>query len=136
MNGQTDAPPQYLLLFRNTDFDRQCPPDVAGEVMERWNAWVERLRADGTMAGGHPLRPEGRVVSKSKGRPISDGPFAEAKEAIGGYILLNVSDMDEAMAVARQCPALDHGMTVEVRPVAPVCGPHERLAQHARHATA
>ena len=136
MNGQTDAPPQYLLLFRNTEFDRRLPPEEAGEVMGRWTAWVERLRADGTMVGGSPLHPEGRLVSKAKGRPISDGPFAEAKEAIGGYFLLNVADLDEAAAIARQCPALDYGMTVEVRPVAADCGPHERLSRETRHATA
>nr|MDQ3623431.1 YciI family protein [Verrucomicrobiota bacterium] len=52
---------------------------------------------------------------------VVDGPFAESKEAIGGYFLLTVADEDEAVAVARQCPLLEHGGVVEVRPVAPEC---------------
>jgi hypothetical protein len=52
---------------------------------------------------------------------VSDGPFAESKEAIGGYFLLDVATMDEAVAIARECPGLPYGIRVEVRPVAGEC---------------
>ena len=57
---------------------------------------------------------------RSKGDRITDGPFAESKEAIGGYIFLTVRDLDEATAIARDCPGLPLGLVVEVRPVAAV----------------
>ena len=56
-----------------------------------------------------------------KNRAVSDGPFAEAKETIGGYFLLKVATMDEAVAIAKQCPGLPYGIRVEVRPVAAEC---------------
>jgi hypothetical protein len=52
---------------------------------------------------------------------VVDGPFAEAKEAIGGYFFLRVADIEEATEIAQRCPSLAHGMTVEVRPVAEAC---------------
>ncbi|PYK15645.1 MAG: hypothetical protein DME55_13390 [Verrucomicrobia bacterium] len=68
----------------------------------------------------NPLEREGKIVS-GKDRIVSDGPFAESKEAIGGYFLLDVATMDEAVAIARECPGLPHGVRVEVRPVAGEC---------------
>jgi hypothetical protein len=56
-----------------------------------------------------------------KNRVVSDGPFAESKESIGGYFLLTVGSLDEAVAIAQQCPGLPHGIRVEVRPIAGEC---------------
>jgi len=64
---------------------------------------------------------KGRVVSGARGARVVDGPFAEAKEAIGGYFLLTVASLDEATEIARRCPNLRHGMIVEVRPVSEYC---------------
>ncbi|HWD20663.1 MAG TPA: YciI family protein, partial [Verrucomicrobiae bacterium] len=64
---------------------------------------------------------EGKLVSGKGGRVVADGPFAESKEAIGGYFLLQVKSLDEAVAIAQDCPGLAHGVKVEVRPVASVC---------------
>jgi hypothetical protein len=71
---------------------------------------------------------EGKIVSGKKGRTVADGPFAESKEAIGGYFYLQVADMEEALTIARQCPGLEYGAEVEVRPVAEQCGLMERAA--------
>ena len=79
------------------------------------------LKAEGTALAGNPLEPQGKVVSGANGRVVSDGPFTESKESIGGYFLLNVATMDQAVAIAQQCPGLPHGIRVEVRPVAPEC---------------
>ena len=76
--------------------------------------------ANGTAIGGHPLKDEGKLVT-GKNRTISDGPFAESKEAIGGYFYLKVSGLEEALEIAKQCPGLDFGIGVEVRPVADMC---------------
>ncbi len=65
------------------------------------------------------------------GRTVVDGPFAESKEAIGGYFMVQADTLEEAVAIARECPGLAHGIKVEVRPVAATC---EMLkdAEHAR----
>jgi hypothetical protein len=83
--------------------------------------WFERLGAQGKVIAGCPLEPEGKIVSGKNGRLIADGPFAESKEAIGGYFLLSVKTLDEAVAIAKECPGLTYGVQVEVRPVAEQC---------------
>lgn len=83
-------------------------------------AWFKRHLDAGKVTGGHPLAYEGKVVS-GKSRTVTDGPFAEAKEVVGGYFMLNVATMDEAVAIARECPGLAYGVKVEVRPVLGQC---------------
>jgi hypothetical protein len=80
----------------------------------------QRLTQEGKCQAGHPLEREGKIVSGKKGRTVADGPFAESKEAIGGYFLLQVDDINEAVEIAKQCPDLDYGIDVEVRPAAAV----------------
>jgi hypothetical protein len=74
-----------------------------------------------------PLQNQGKIVSGKQGRTVADGPFAESKEAIGGYFFLQVADMNEAVEIAKQCPGLEFGAQVEVRPVAEMC----TVRQHA-----
>ena len=76
---------------------------------------------------------EGKVVSGADGRLVVDGPFAESKEAIGGYFLIAVADFDEAVAIAKQCPGLKYGAAVEIRPVAEEFGDGNRAASRARN---
>lgn len=111
----------YMLIFRGTDWYKGLSPEQMQQVFDRWMSWFNGLKDEGTAIAGNPLEPEGRIVSGKYGRVVSDGPFAEAKETIGGYFLLNVASMDEAVAIAQQCPGLPHGIRVEVRPVAPEC---------------
>src|SRR4051794_2917586 len=105
----------YLLLFRGTDWYNDLSPEQLQTTMTEWMGWFDRLVADGRCKGGQSLGSEGRVVS-GKARSISDGPFAEAKEVVAGYFLLHVSGIEEALAIAKECPALVYGITVEVRP--------------------
>ncbi len=117
----------YLLIFRGTDWYKGLSPEQMQQVFDQWMNWFNRLKSDGTAVAGNPLEPEARIVSGKNGRVVSDGPFAEAKETIAGYFLLNVGTMDEAVAIAQQCPGLPHGVRVEARPVAPECPMAERL---------
>ena len=112
---------EYLLLFRGNDWDKDLSPEQLQKVVAHWAAWFEKLMREGKAVGGHPLRAEGKVVSGKKGRSVADGPFAESKEAIGGYFYLKVADEDEAVAIAQQCPGLEFGAIVEVRPIADMC---------------
>jgi len=119
----------YLLLFRGTNWDKDLSPEQIQKVVSDWYAWFDGLMKDGRAVGGHPLRSEGKIVSGKKGRSVADGPFAESKEAIGGYFYLKVSSEAEAVEIAQRCPGLEYGSVVEVRPVAAMCGVRERLIE-------
>lgn len=120
MSTQTSTS-EYLLLFRGNDWDKGLSPEQLQKVVSDWAAWFDRLTQEGKCKGGHPLQEEGKLVSGKNGRIVVDGPFAESKEAIGGYFYLQVGDIDEAVEIAKQCPGLEYGCIVEVRPVADLC---------------
>jgi hypothetical protein len=111
----------YMLIFRGTDWHKGLSPEEMQKVSEQWMAWFKRLTEQGKVVAGNPLEREGKIVSGKNGRIVADGPFAESKEAIGGYFLLNVGSLDEAVAIAQQCPGLPYGAKVEVRPVMDQC---------------
>ena len=117
------TPTAYMLIFREStpEVYEQMSMDERRHQLDRWNAWCDDLAAQGRFQHGHPLLPEGRVVSAARGRKGVDGPFAEAKELVGGYFIVAARDLDEATKIAEQCPLLPFGMTVEVRPVAGGC---------------
>lgn len=116
-------PQPYLLLFRNTgpENHRHLSPAERQQLIERWNIWFEGLLAEGKATEGQPLDAETRVVSAPAGARIVDGPFPEAKEAVGGYVKLLVADADEAVAIASRHPGLEHGLIIEVRRLTPHC---------------
>jgi hypothetical protein len=109
----------FLLLIRNSgsDVHAHLTPEQRTQLARQWNDWFESLAAKGKVAHANPLDPAGRVVSGSRGERVTDGPYAEGKEIVGGYFMLAVAGLDEATAIARQCPGLPLGMTVEVRQV-------------------
>jgi hypothetical protein len=126
----------YMLLFRGTNWDKGLSPEELQRVTGQFMAWFERLTAQGKATSGHPLMAEGKIVAGKNGRTVADGPFAESKEAIGGYFLLQVDDLQEAVAIARECPALEYGLKVEVRPVAEECPQMQRANEQLAHAMA
>jgi hypothetical protein len=125
----------YLLLFRGTDWHKQLSPEEIQRIMGDWGSWFESLSKEGKIAAASPLENEGHVIS-GKSRSVADGPFAEAKESIGGFFLLKVETMEEALAIGKECPALPYGLTVEVRPVAPACPASRMIDEVATHAMA
>ena len=130
MDGQKDAQTdKYMLLFRGMDWHKGLSPEEMQEIVSRWRNWFEGLLADGRALAGNPLERECKVVSGKNGT-VADGPYAESKEALGGYFMLQVSGMDEAVEIARNCPGLPYGAVIEVRPVASEC----KLKEHAERA--
>lgn len=120
---------KYMLLFRGAHWDESHSPEEIQEVMNRWTIWMEKLTLEGKMQAGQPLnRGEGKIVSWKNGKTV-DGPFAESKEAIGGYFLLQVDDLNEALEIAKRCPALEYGLDVEVRPIAEQCPTFRRISE-------
>lgn len=114
--------PAFLLLFRNAGADTHAHLTAEQRVAlaKQWNDWYDGLAVQGKVEHGRPLALHGRVVSGAGGRHVVDGPYAEAKEVVGGYFFIRAADLDEATEIARKCPGLPLGLTVEVRPVAEV----------------
>lgn len=133
-------PSPYLLIFRNTGSEnyRHLTADERQRVIERWNEWFEGLVAQGKATEGQPLEDATRIVSGPGGSRVTDGPFPETKEAVGGYVKLLACSFDEATEIARKHPGLDYGLVVEVRAMTPDChlgvttkaGAAEPLAKH------
>ncbi|PAW79545.1 MAG: hypothetical protein B9S32_03130 [Verrucomicrobia bacterium Tous-C9LFEB] len=112
---------EYMLIFRGNDWCKELSPEEMQTVANQWMAWFNRLSEQGKALAGNPLEPEGRMVTGKRDGVVADGPFAESKEAIGGYFLLSVKNFDEAVAIAKECPGLKYGAKVEVRQVAEMC---------------
>jgi hypothetical protein len=118
---------EYMLIFRGSDWHKGLSPEQMQQVASQWMTWFNRLTEQGKVLAGSPLEKESKVVSGKNGRVV-DGPFAESKEQIGGYFLLRVKSIDEAVAIAKECPGLPHGAVVEVRPVAEECSLRAEVA--------
>jgi len=105
----------YLFIYRGGQ--RGTSPEEGQQIMQKWMNWFKDLGATGNLKdGGQPLEDEGKVVS-SKSGPITDGPYAEAKDLVGGYTLIAADNLDRAAELARGCPILERGGRVEVRPI-------------------
>ena len=134
MSTPTQTNNGYMLIFRGTDWYKGLSPEEMQQVGDKWMAWFKGLMASGKATAGNPLERDGKIVGKN--RVVSDGPFAESKETIGGYFLLKVNTMDEALDIAKDCPGLPYGIRVEVRQVAGECPLVERLRNEAELAEA
>jgi hypothetical protein len=106
---------EFTYLFRGRPLS--ASPDQMQKTMQKWLAWFKELETNGLLKDpGHPLEARGAVVS-GKGKLITDGPYAEAKDVINGYIIVDAKDLAEATELAKGCPNLETGGSVEVRPV-------------------
>lgn len=113
----SDARSLYLLLLHQPAAGPHPTPAQMREIMTHFAAWMERIRADGQLVSSHGLKNKGKVLRGRRGATIADGPYAEAKEIVGGYVLIRARSLAQAVGVARRCPGLDHRLVVEVRPV-------------------
>jgi hypothetical protein len=112
-----DEMTQYLILIYEDEAQyASASPEVLGEVMQAHNAFAAQVEQHGAkLLAGNALQSTGTATSVRGGSEVTDGPFVETKEALGGYYLLDAPDLDTALAVGRLCPARFGG--VEVRPV-------------------
>ncbi|HNQ72587.1 MAG TPA: YciI family protein [Verrucomicrobiota bacterium] len=107
----------FLLIFRSVNWYQDLSPEQMQQVVASWVAWMDRLKEEGKWLGGDAVEREGRMVM-GKTRVVSDDPFADAKETLGGYLVLKAESLEEAVLAAQQCPGLSYGVSVEVRPIA------------------
>jgi len=122
----------YMLLYRSDEWYNGLSHQELQTLMNENNAWIQRLTAQGKVKPGRALERRGAFVSGKNGRFVTDGPFAESKEAIGGYLLLDVRTLDEAIAIAKSIPSLAYGGSIEVRPIAEECPLDVRARELAR----
>jgi hypothetical protein len=105
---------EFVFLYRGGE--RPSSPEQVQQNMQKWTAWFKDLAAQGHVVDrGQPLERSGKTVTSAK--VVTDGPFAEAKDVIGGYTLIKARDVAEAAELAKGCPWLERGGAVEVRPV-------------------
>jgi len=111
------ATSEYLLLFRNTSWHDGLSPEEIQQNLARFTAWFEQLRNDGKFKGGGPLVYDGKIVTDRN--VVIDGPFAESKEAIGGFLIIRADSLEQAVQIAEDCPGFKFGQTVEVGAIGP-----------------
>jgi hypothetical protein len=110
---------EFTYLFRG----RKTPgsPEEMQKRFEKWIAWFKDLSAKGLLKdSGHPLEATGKVV-KGKQKIVNDGPYAEAKDVVGGYMVIEADDLAHAVEISKGCPILEVDGSVEIRPIQPRC---------------
>jgi hypothetical protein len=108
----------FLYLFRGGDeaFDKLSQEEKQAH-MEVWGQWMGGLREKGKLLDGLPLGKDGKVV-RNRGEVVTNGPFAEGAEMVGGYLIVSANDYDEAVEISKGCPIFDYeGSFVEVREI-------------------
>lgn len=107
----------FLYLFRGGDARRmEQSPEEKQEHMQKWGVWMGTLKEKGQLVDGLPLASEGKVVEKA-GEVITDGPFAEGAEVVGGYLIVTADGLGEAVEISKGCPIFEHEGTVEIREI-------------------
>jgi hypothetical protein len=106
---------KFLFVYRNaTDAYSKLSPEVMQQQLKKWETWIgEGMRKGWLFDAGDALTQEGRVVNAKK--VVMDGPFVEAKEVVGGYSVVQAETIETAAEIARGCPVLNTGGSVEVR---------------------
>lgn len=106
---------EFTYLFRGRNIPESA--EERQKHLEKWVGWFKDLEAKGHLKNpGHPLEDTGKVVNGTK-KLVKDGPFAEAKDVVAGYIVVQADNLAHAAELAKGCPILDVGGSVEVRPV-------------------
>lgn len=111
---------EFIFLFRSSAADQHeaiGTPERAQKSMQVWLAWLRELEASGHLKNpGQPLAPSGKVVREA-GKLITDGPYAEAKDLVLGFLFVEAKDLDQAAEIASGCPIAGGRGSVEVRPI-------------------
>ena len=110
-------PPAEFLVIARGQWDKTLSRDEIQNAIDQFYVWLDRLVAEGKMKRGQRLTYEGKTIVRQG--VITDGPFGESKEVIGGYWFILANSLDEAAQVAKGNPCLDFGLFFEIRPVDP-----------------
>jgi hypothetical protein len=131
MSNKTSAS-EYLVISRG-HWDEDLSPQQIQAAIDQFYAWHARLVAEGRMRAGQRLGREGRIVTR---QAVTDGPFSETKEVIGGYWFILAGSLEDAAAIAAQNPCLACGLSYEVRPIESVRASAFALTNETPHRSA
>jgi hypothetical protein len=109
---------KFMLLFRGGEHHASNAQEsqAAADNMQEWMNWMGDLGQKGILVGAEPLQPTGKQVT-GKNKTVTDGPYEEANETVGGYLIVNAKDIDEAVEISKGCPIFNENGKVEVRPL-------------------
>jgi hypothetical protein len=105
----------FLYIYRMTPAAEKPSPEVMQQRMQKWMKWMNSL-GQHVKERGHPLEAPGKVVRGTQ-KTVTDGPFAETKDVVGGFSLIEAKDLAEAAELSKGCPILEGGGSVEVRAI-------------------
>lgn len=109
---------EYLYLFRGGDPANQNFSEEQRQAhMQKWGAWMQKLTETGHFKGGNPLAQGATMLSGASGETVTDGPFSDSNEVIGGYIIVKSESREEAIELAKGCPIYENGGKVELREI-------------------
>ncbi|MSU47830.1 MAG: hypothetical protein EXS37_01840 [Opitutus sp.] len=115
------AAPTFMFLFRNASDLPDPAPEQMQAHFQKWMTWIGSMKAKGQYLAGEPLEDSpGRVLRGLRGSKATDGPFAEAKEVVGGFMLIAAKNFAEASRIAKGCPVYAVGGSVEIRQIMPM----------------
>jgi hypothetical protein len=112
----------FMLILRGGVSNRDLSPEQMQQQIERYMNWIEKLRREGHFVAGEPLDETGKVLSGKNGATVTDGPFTESKEEVGGYFIIRAQDIEHAVEISKGCPIFVNNGTIEVRAILPVPG--------------
>jgi len=106
---------KFMLIFHGDTHQNNSPEEMQAN-MGKWMAWIEKLSKNDRYVGGEPLLPGGKLI-KGSNKKVTDGPYTEGKEIVGGYFVIKAKDYDEAVALCNDYPDYDKGGAIQVRQV-------------------
>jgi hypothetical protein len=110
---------KFMLIF-HSDFSQlknQSPEEMQSH-MGKWMAWVEKLKQNGQYLSGEPLLPGGKLVKGVKGgKSVTDGPYTEGKEVVGGFFIVQAKDYNEVLEITKDYPEYELGGAIQIRQV-------------------
>ncbi len=113
--AEKNSTSEYLVISRG-QWDKDVSSEEIQSAIDNFYVWHDRLVGEGKMKAGQRLAPEGRRVSKNG---VTDGPFTETKEVIGGYWFIFAGSLEDAAKIAAENPCLACGLSFEIRPIDP-----------------
>ena len=107
---------KFMLIFHGGEKIDRSPEQMQAN-MGKWMAWIDKLAKQEQYVSGEPLLPGGKLISGAGGKTVTDGPYTEGKEVVGGFFIIKAKDLNEAVAISKDCPDYEYGGTVQVRQV-------------------
>lgn len=112
---------EFMFIFKGPYYeDLNFSAEAAQQQMQKWFQWIDQLKEQGIYVEGRPLLKDGGKTVSGKDHLVTDGPFAESKELVGGYMIIKAGNIKEALAATKGFPDYEYDGSVEVREVMPI----------------